>query len=67
MLTDDAALRMILVFWSTFVVNWFKFAVDEHVVLVHVINFWHGGVNWLEVSWTGSHFLLRDEEFKAVV
>ena len=50
MLTDDAALRMILIFWPNFVINWFELAVDEHVVLVHVINFWHGSVNRLEVS-----------------
>ena len=50
MLTDDAALRMIFVFLPTFVIDWFEFAVDEHVVLVHVINFWHGSVNRLEVS-----------------
>lgn len=67
MLTDDAALRMILVFLPTFVIDWFEFAVDEHVVLVHVVNFGHGSVYWLEVSWTDSRFLLWDEEFKAVV
>jgi hypothetical protein len=45
MLAYEAALRIVFIFRSAFVVYWFKLTVDEHVVFVHVVNFGHWSVN----------------------